>query len=240
MTVGPPSGCLHVRGAGSRQSPRKTGDPGQRKEDYWRILPAGGGSTLGESQATREFSSVQFSSVAQSRLTLCNPMDYSTPGLPVHHQLQEFTPGLFFPNYQKSKRVPEKHLLLLYWLCQSLCGSPQTVDHHKLWKILKEIGIPDHLTCLLWNLYAGQEATVRTGRGTTDWVQIGKGVRRGCMLSPCLFNLYAEYIMRNAGLKEAQAGIKIARRNINNLRYADDTTFMATREGAGYLQAYTA
>ena len=99
------------------------------------------------------------------------------------------------------------------------------MDHNKLWKILKVIGIPDHQSCLLRNLYAGQEATVSTGRGTTDWFQIGKGVCQGCMLSPCLFNLYAEYIMRNARLHEAQAGIKIARRNINNLRYADDTTF---------------
>ena len=97
------------------------------------------------------------------------------------------------------------------------------VDHNKLWEILKGMGIPDHLTCLLRNLYAGQEATVRTGHGTTDWFQIGKEVRQGCMLSPCLFNLYAEYIMRNAGLEEAQAGIKIAGRNIKNLRYADDT-----------------
>ena len=104
------------------------------------------------------------------------------------------------------------------------------MDHHKLWKILKEMGIPDHLTCLLRNLYAGQEATVRTGHGTTDWFQIGKGIRQGCILSPCLFNLYAEYIMRNARLEEAQAGIKIARRNINNLRYADDTTLMAESE----------
>ena len=100
-------------------------------------------------------------------------------------------------------------------------------DHNKLWKILQEMRIPDHLTCLLRNLYADQEATVRTGHGTTDWFQIGKGVRQGCILSPCLFNLYAEYIMRNAGLVEAQAGIKIARRNTNNLRYADDTTLMA-------------
>ena len=95
------------------------------------------------------------------------------------------------------------------------------VDHKKLWKILKEMGIPDHLTCLLRNLYAGQEATVRTGHGTTDWFQIGKGVRQGYILSPCLFNLYAEYIMRNPGLDEAQAGIKIAGKNINNLRYTD-------------------
>ena len=101
------------------------------------------------------------------------------------------------------------------------------VDHNKLWKTLKEMGIPDHLTCPLRNLYAGQEATVRTGHGTTDWFQIGKGVHQGCILSPCLFHLYAEYIMRNAGLVEAQAGIKIAGRNLNNLRYADDTTLMA-------------
>ena len=104
------------------------------------------------------------------------------------------------------------------------------VDHNKLWKILKGMGIPDHLTCLLRNLYAGQEATVRTGHGTTDWFQIGKGVCQGCILSPCLFNLYAEYIMRNAVLEEAQAGNKIARRNINNLRYADDTTLMIESE----------
>ena len=104
------------------------------------------------------------------------------------------------------------------------------VDHNKLWKILKEMGIPDHLTCLLRNLYAGQEATVRTGHGTTDWFQIGKGVLQGCILSPCLFNFYAEYLMRNAGLEEAQAGIKFAGRNINNLRYADDTILMAESE----------
>ena len=104
------------------------------------------------------------------------------------------------------------------------------VDHNKLWKILKEMEIPDYLTCLLRNLYAGQEATVRTGHGTTDWFQIGKGVHQDCILSPCLFNLHAECIMRNAGLDEAQAGIKIAGRNINNLRYADDTTLMAESE----------
>ena len=96
------------------------------------------------------------------------------------------------------------------------------VDHNKLWKILIEMGTSDHLTCLLRNLYAGQEATVRTGHGTTNWFQMGKRVRQGCLLSPCLINLYAEYILRNAGLEGAQAGIKIARRNINNLRYADD------------------
>ena len=104
------------------------------------------------------------------------------------------------------------------------------VDYNKLWKILKEMGIPYHLTCLLRNLYAGQEATVRTGHGTTDWFQIRKGVCQGCILSPCLFNFYEEYIMRNSGLEEAQAGIKIARRNISNLRYADDTTLMAESE----------
>ena len=104
------------------------------------------------------------------------------------------------------------------------------VDQNKLWKILKEIRKPDHLTCLLRNLYAGQEATVRTGHGTTDLFQIGKGVCQGYILSPCLFNLYAEYIMRNAGLDEAQMGIKTAGRNINNLRYADDTTLMAESE----------
>ena len=99
-----------------------------------------------------------------------------------------------------------------------------------MWKILKKMGIPDHLTCLLRNLYAGQEATVRTGHETTDWFQTGKGVHQGCILSFCLFNFYAEYIMRNAGLEEAQVGIKISRRNINNLRYADDTTLMAESE----------
>ena len=104
------------------------------------------------------------------------------------------------------------------------------MDHNKLWKILKEMGIPDHLICLLRNMYAGQEATVRTGHETTDWFQIGKGVCQGCIFSPCLFNLYAEYIMRNAGLEEGQTGIKFAGRNINNLRYADDTTLMAESE----------
>ena len=104
------------------------------------------------------------------------------------------------------------------------------MDHNKLWKILKEMGIPDHLTCLLRNLYAGQEATIRTGHGTTHWFQIGKGVHQGCILSPCIFNLYAEYIMWNARLDEAQAGIKIVGRNINNFRYADDTIFMAESE----------
>ena len=104
------------------------------------------------------------------------------------------------------------------------------VDHNKLWKIPQEMGIPDHLTCLLRNLYAGQESTVRTGHGTTDWFQIGKGIHQGCILSLCLFNLYAEYIITNARLNEAQAGIKIAGGSINNLRYTDDTTLMAESE----------
>ena len=103
-------------------------------------------------------------------------------------------------------------------------------DHNELLKILKEMGIPDHLTCLLRNLYAGQEATVRTVHGTTGWFQIGKGVHQGCILSPCLFNLYADCVMGNTGLEETQAGIKIAERNINNLRYADGTTLMAERK----------
>ena len=115
----------------------------------------------------------------------------------------------------------------IYFCCIDYAKAFVCVDHNKLWKILKEMGIPDHLTCLLRNLYAGQEATVRTGHGPTDWFQIGKGVCQGCLLSSCLFNFYAEYIMKNAGLEEAQAGIKIAGRNINNLGYADDTTLIA-------------
>ena len=122
---------------------------------------------------------------------------------------------------QESSRKTSTSALLT--MPKPLCGS-------QLWKILKEMRIPDHLTCLLRNLYAGQEATVTTGHGTTDWFQVGKGVRQGCVLSPCLFNFYAEYIMRKAGLEEAQAGIKIAGRNINNLRCADDSKFMAESE----------
>ena len=120
---------------------------------------------------------------------------------------------------QKSSRKTSTSALLTIPKSLTVC-----VDHNRLWKILKEMGILNHLTCLLRNLYAGQETTVRTGHGTADWFQIEKGVHQGCILSPHLFNLYAEYIMRNAGLEEAQAGIKIAGRNINNLRYADDTT----------------
>ena len=118
----------------------------------------------------------------------------------------------------------------IYFCFISYAKAFDCLDHNKLWKILKEMGIPDHLTCLLRNLYAGQEATVRTGHGTTGWFQIGKGVHQGYILSPCLFNFWAEYIMRNAGLDEAQAGIKIAGRNTNNLRYADDATLMAKSE----------
>ena len=120
----------------------------------------------------------------------------------------------------KSKIVPEN----IYFCFIDYAKAFDYVDHNTLWKILKEMGIPDHLTCLLRNLYAGQEATVRTWHGTTDWIHIGKGVRQGCILSPCLFNWYAEHIMRNAGLDEAQARIKIPRRNINNFRCEDDTT----------------
>ena len=118
----------------------------------------------------------------------------------------------------------------IYFCFTNYTKAVDCMGHNKLWKNLKEMGIPDHLTCLLKNLYAGQEAIVRTGHGTTDLFQIVKGVRQGCILSPCLFNFYAEYIMRHAGLEEAQAGIKIARRNINNLRYADDTILMAESE----------
>ena len=121
-----------------------------------------------------------------------------------------------------SKKQESSKTLLLYWLCHAF----DCVDHHKLWKILKEMGLPDHLTCLLRNLYAGQAATVKTGPRRTDWFQIVKGVPQSCILSACLFNLYVEYIMRNAGLDETQVGIKIAGRNINNLRYTDDTTLM--------------
>ena len=129
-------------------------------------------------------------------------------------------------NYRKSKRIPKK----IYFYFIDYTKAFDYVDHNKLWKILKDMGIPDHLTCLLRNLYAGQEATVRTGHGTTDWFQIGKGALQGCILSPCLFNLYTDYFMRNTGLDEAQAGIKIGRRNINNLKCADDTTLTAESE----------
>ena len=139
-------------------------------------------------------------------------------------------PEIKLPTSAGSSKKQESFRKTFYFCFIDYAKAFDCVDHNKLWKILKEMGIPNHLTCLLKNLYAGQEATIRTGHGTTDWFQIGKGVRQRCILSPCLFNLYAEYIMRNAGLEETQAGIKIAGRNISNLRYADDTTLMAESE----------
>ena len=135
-------------------------------------------------------------------------------------------PEIKLPTSTGSSKKQESSKKNIYFCFIDYTKAFDCVDHKKLWKILQEMGIPDHLTCLLRNLYAGQEATVRTGHGTTDWFQIGKGVRQGCILSPCFFNLYAEYIMRNAGLEETQAGIKIAGRNISNLRYADATILM--------------
>ena len=134
------------------------------------------------------------------------------------------------PTSAGSLKKQESSRKTIYFCFIDYAKAFDCVDHNKLWKILKEMGIPDHLNCLFRNLYAGQEAIIRTGHGTTDWFQIGKAVRQGYILSPCLFNFYAEYIMRNAGLEEAQPGIKIAGRNINNLRYADDTTLMAESE----------
>ena len=136
-------------------------------------------------------------------------------------------PEIKLPTSAGSSNKQESSRKNIYFCFTDYAKAFDCVDHNKLWKILKEMGIPDHLTCLLINLYAGQEATVRTGHGTTHWFQTGKGVHQGCILSPCLFNLCEEYIMRNSGLEEAQAGNKIAGRNINNLRYADDTTLMA-------------
>ena len=139
-------------------------------------------------------------------------------------------PEIKLPTSTGSSKKQESSRKNIYFCFIDYAKAFDCVDHKKLWKILKEKEIPDHLTCLLRNLYAGQEATVRTGHGTTDCFQIGKGVHQGCILSPCLFNLYAEYIMRNAGLEETHVGIKIAGRNINNLRYTDDTTLMAESE----------
>ena len=139
-------------------------------------------------------------------------------------------PQIKLPTSAGSWKKQESSRKNIYFCFIDYAKAFDCVDHSKLWKILREMGIPDHLTGLLRNLYAGQEATVRTGHGTTDWFQIGKGVRQGCISSPCLFNSYAEYIMRSARLEEAQAGIKISGRNINNLRYADDTTLMAESE----------
>ena len=156
----------------------------------------------------------------------------------VNHELPDVQAG-FRKDRETRDQIVNIHWIIkkardfqknIYFCFINYAKAFNCVDHNKLWIILKEKGIPEHLTCLLRNLYAGQEATVRTGHGTTDWFQIRKRVCQGCILSPCLFYLNAEYIMRNAGLDEAQAGIKIAGRNINNLRYADDTTLMAESE----------
>ena len=133
-------------------------------------------------------------------------------------------PEIKLPTLAGSSKKARAFQKNIYFCFIDYAKAFDCVDHKKLWKIIQEMGIPEHLTCLLRNLYVDQEATVRSGHGTIDWFQIGKGVHQGCILSPCLFNLYSEYIMRNAGLEEAQAGIKIARRNISNLRYADDTS----------------
>ena len=139
-------------------------------------------------------------------------------------------PEIKLPTSAGSSKKAKKFQKNIYFCFIDYAKAFDCVDHNELWKILKEMGKPAHLTTVLRNLYADQKATVRTGHGTTDWFQIGKGVCQGCILSPCLFNFYAEYIMRNAGLEEAQAGIKIAGGNTNNLRYADDTTLMAESE----------
>ena len=136
-------------------------------------------------------------------------------------------PEIKLPTSSGSSKKQESSRKYIYFCFIDYANAFACVNHKKLWKILTEMGIPDHLTCFLRNMYGGQEATVRTEHGTTDWFQIGKGLRQGCILSPCLFNFYAEYLMRNAGLEETEAGIKIAGRNISNLRYADDTTLMA-------------
>ena len=136
-------------------------------------------------------------------------------------------PEVKLPTSVGSSKKASKFQKNIYFCFVDYVKALDCVDHNKLWKILQDMGIPDHLTCLLRNLYTGQQATVRIRHGTTDWFQIGEGVCQDCVLSPCLFSLYVEYIMQNAGLDEAQAGIKIARRNINNLRYADDTTLTA-------------
>jgi len=139
-------------------------------------------------------------------------------------------PEIKLPTSAGSSKKQREFQKNIYFCFIDYAKAFDCVDHNKLWKILEEMGLPDHLTCLLRNLYVGQEAIVRIGHGTTDCFQIGKGVHQGYVLSPCLFNLYSEYIIWNAGLDEAQAGIKMARRNINNLRYADDTTLMAESE----------
>ena len=152
-------------------------------------------------------------------------VNHELPDVQTVPQAEE--PEIKLPTSSGSSKKQESSRKNIYFCFIGYAKSFDCVDHHKLWKILKEMGIPDHLICLLRNLYASQEATVRTGHGITDWFQIGKGICQGYILSPCLFNLYAEYIMQNARLVQAQVGIKIAGRNINNLRYADDTTHMA-------------
>ena len=156
----------------------------------------------------------------------------------MNHELPDYQAG-FRKGRETRNQIPNIHWIIekarefqknIYICFIDYAKAFDCVDHNKLWKILKEMGIPAYLTCLLRNLCSGQEATVRTEHGTPDWFQIGKRVRQSCILSPFLFNLYAEYIMRNTGLDEAQAGIKIAGRNINNLRYADDITLKAERE----------
>ena len=139
-------------------------------------------------------------------------------------------PEIKLPTSVGSSKKAREFQKNIYFCFIDYAKAFDCVDHNKLWEILQELGIQDHLTCLLRNLYAGQEAIVRTRHGTTDWFKTEKGLRQGCILSPCLFNFYAEYIMWNAGLDETQARIKIAGRNINSLRYADDTTFMAESE----------
>ena len=156
-------------------------------------------------------------------------MNCELPGVQAGFRKGRGTRGRIANIYWILKKAREFHKNIYFCFIDNTKAF-DCVDHNKLWKILKEMGIPDHLTCLLRNVYADQEATIRTGHGTTDWFQIGNGVRQGCILSPCFLNLYSEYIMRNAGLDEAQAGIKIAGRSINNLRYTDDTTLMAESE----------
>ena len=175
----------------------------------------------------------EFHLSSESQLLLCSHTENSLPK-PTAPEKLDFTKGRGTRDQIasihwiiKKAREFQKNI---YFCFIDYAKAFDCVNDNKLGKILKEMGIPDHLTCLLRNLYASQEATVRTGHGTTDWFQIGKGVSQGSILSPCLFNLYAEYIMRNAELEEVQTGIKIARRNINNLRYADDTTLTAESE----------
>ena len=164
----------------------------------------------------------------QPWIYMCSPFRSPLPPKLVLEKAEE--PDIKLPNICWIIEKVREFQKNIYFCFIDYAKAFDCVDHNRLWKILKEMRIPDHLICFLRNLYAGLEATVRTGYGTTDWFQIGEGVRQGCMLLPCFLNLYAEYIVRNAGLDEAQAEIKIARRNINNLRYADDTILMAESE----------